>query len=368
VEGDPQSVECKYSVHGISMPHRIVVGGLCVVRFVFCCVLGWVGVVFFLGRQDYVGLLMDAVGLCFVIEIAEALYNQVLSAEVRQSFQNTEPVTVPMGRTWKVLWIRNAGKRDLMGLIFVLCIVVFCDWLHQAIIAKPLHTALRCTCLNDGDQCREAHAFDKAFWDKYWGEDVPKIFEDIGKIKADYCKNPADPAECSGIVSNALADPTNPADQVQSAGEAPANGEEPANDEVPAGDASSKAAKTTEKTPKVQQKDPLNSALAQVKSHAKNESTTLAEMTAVSKESMEDSEAQVTKTETKGGQQTSHKPERQEPHSFKKPRTQKHTQLNELKPLEQSIIQDSSEKFSNAVLKMQREVEALAVKSGNFLH
>jgi len=78
--------------------------------------------------------------------------------------------------------------RDLfrMALIFgVLCSGMY---LHYTTVAKPLSKALECTCLSQGNQCFEAKAFDKSFWQTYWGDDVPEIFATVDQMKKEASK------------------------------------------------------------------------------------------------------------------------------------------------------------------------------------
>merc|ERR1719506_262694 len=59
-------------------------------------ILTCVGVSFLMKQTDYIDLLLDAVALVFIVEIAEVLYVQVLRPEVRAQTENLEPMHVPM--------------------------------------------------------------------------------------------------------------------------------------------------------------------------------------------------------------------------------------------------------------------------------
>lgn len=186
----------KTTIHGITSQHRMMVYFLIAVRFVIAMGLLWVGTVFLIQDTDYVNLLLNGVALVFVIQIANCLYAQLLSDELREKFEETEPFSVPMANTWKWFWFRNPAMRDLfrMALIFgVLCSGMY---LHYTTVAKPLSKALECTCLSQGNQCFEAKAFDKNFWQTYWGDDVPEIFATVDQMKKEASK--ADEGEGEG--------------------------------------------------------------------------------------------------------------------------------------------------------------------------
>jgi hypothetical protein len=179
----------KYEIHGISTEHRITVGCLTLIRLVLAVLLLWVGTVFLLQDTDYINLLLNGVGLVFIIEIANSLYVQLLSADLREKFENTEPLSVSMASVWKGLWIRKAALRDLCRLAFGIVLLCVCMYLHYIHIAKPLSTALECTCLNQGEQCFEAKEYNKDFWKTYWEYDVPQVFASVEQMQKKHAEN-----------------------------------------------------------------------------------------------------------------------------------------------------------------------------------
>lgn len=179
----------KYTIRGISAQHRMMVGFLCLIRIVVAVLLTWVGTVFLLQDTDYVNLLLNSVGLVFIVEIASCLYAQLLSAELRETFESTDPFTVSMASFWKVFWIRNVALRDMVRLACVAALLGTCMYLHYVNVARPLSTALECTCLSQGDQCFEAKEFNKDFWKTYWDHDVPQVFAFVDKMKKEHKAN-----------------------------------------------------------------------------------------------------------------------------------------------------------------------------------
>jgi hypothetical protein len=184
-ERDSEGKVQKYIIQGITARHRMTVGLLSVVRLIMAGLLTWVGTVFLLQDTDYVNLLLNGVGLVFVIEVANCLYGQLLDVELREQCENTDPFSVTMAPVWKCLWFKNPAFRDLFGLFCILACLSLGMYAHYIHIAKPLSTALECTCLSQGDQCFEAQAFNRNFWSKYWAEDVPQIFTNIDELKAE---------------------------------------------------------------------------------------------------------------------------------------------------------------------------------------
>jgi len=175
-----------HAIHGITTQHRLMMSFLTVVRLAVALLTLWVGTVFLQQDTDYVNLLLNGVALVFIIEIANCLYGQLLSEELRESFEGTEPFTVSMTNVWKVLWIKNAALRDFVRFIFIAAMLVGCMYLHYAHIAKPLSRALECTCLSQGDHCFEATEYNKEFWTTYWEHDVPEVFASVKKMKKEH--------------------------------------------------------------------------------------------------------------------------------------------------------------------------------------
>eukprot|EP00746_Dinoflagellata_sp_MGD_P006391 gnl/MRDRNA2_/MRDRNA2_112487_c0_seq1.p1 gnl/MRDRNA2_/MRDRNA2_112487_c0~~gnl/MRDRNA2_/MRDRNA2_112487_c0_seq1.p1 ORF type:complete len:644 (-),score=86.41 gnl/MRDRNA2_/MRDRNA2_112487_c0_seq1:146-1936(-) len=185
-ERDSDGKVQKYTIQGITADHRMIMGILTVCRLILALTLAWVGVVFLVMDTDYVNLLLNGVALVFVIEVANCLYSQLLDNELREQCENTDPFSVSMGSLWGMFWCRNPAVRDLLGLFMVLAFIAGGMYMHYIHIAKPLSTALECTCLSQGDQCHEAQIYNKEFWGTYWAKDVPDIFDTVDQLKQDH--------------------------------------------------------------------------------------------------------------------------------------------------------------------------------------
>jgi len=201
-EKDDSGEVTNYTIQGITSTHRIMVTLMTVGRFILTMVLLYIGVSFLLKATDYIGLLMDAVALVFVVEIAIILYGQVLRGEIREQVEGLTPMTV------KMFGIDSLNRRPaLVDFICLVCvivatIIVLYNWTISAV--EPVYDALSCACLNDGDKCHEAHKFNYDFWWKYWKEDVPAVFKAVDALKAGAASSFADIGKLNPLPSNLL--------------------------------------------------------------------------------------------------------------------------------------------------------------------
>merc|ERR1719182_1248051 len=88
-------------------------------RFFLTMVLALTGVSFLLKSTDYVGLLMDAVALVFIIEIANILYGQVLRPEIRDQCESLDAMEVPM---YGIKWLNE--RQAIVDVIQLIAIVI----------------------------------------------------------------------------------------------------------------------------------------------------------------------------------------------------------------------------------------------------
>merc|ERR1719335_1986359 len=89
-------------------------------RTILASVLTITGVSFLLKATDYIGLLMDAVALVFIVEIANILYNQVLRPEIREQCESLDEMTVPM---YGIKWLNE--RQPIVDMIQLIAIVIF---------------------------------------------------------------------------------------------------------------------------------------------------------------------------------------------------------------------------------------------------
>jgi len=173
-------------VQNLSLRHRLALNLVTAVRIFILCVLLYVGLNF-LGRQtDYIGLLLDGVALIFIVDVEQIVYERVLRAEVRNTWEEREPIELTkVGSRIPGLGAFLSSRPDIMDLLWFLVVafmaIAFLISYTNGLV-KPLYAALECACLSEGEKCHEAHAFSYSFWEQYWKHDVPSSIEGINKL------------------------------------------------------------------------------------------------------------------------------------------------------------------------------------------
>lgn len=187
----------KFTILGIERNHRIVVGFFLFLRILMCAVLSVIGLIFLLQETDYVDLLLNAVGLVFIMEIANSLYSQLVSDTLRETYENSDPMNVPVEAHHE-----KPARRDMWVFLTIGAITALLMFAHYQTIAAPLYDALECACMTNGNQCVETTRFSNENWDNYWSTSVPAILAEIdGLHKA------ADKAAVASGVGDDLAGP-----------------------------------------------------------------------------------------------------------------------------------------------------------------
>lgn len=170
-----------YEIRGIDPGHRTVVGIITVLRSIMLLVLTWVGMSLLLKSTSYMSLVMDAVGLVFILEIAGLLYTQILRPQIREQTESLKPMVI-QAAGWD--WLnRRPAFLDLIWLALVFVIVLVLMYFHYTTTVDPMYKALECACIGVGEGCREANQFSKTFWDNYWHVETPKVFADVEVLK-----------------------------------------------------------------------------------------------------------------------------------------------------------------------------------------
>jgi hypothetical protein len=176
------SEEGKYQIRGITTRHRITMSIFMVLRIGMLCLLSCVGISFLLKETDEVDLLLNGLGLIFVVEISPLCYSQLLDPALRDECGNIDPMVLPQLGGMSCLKGRPA-VRDLIWLIIVvvtlLAIVEMNFWMETT----PVHDALDCTCLSQGAYCVEAKRFNQQFWEDYWLKTLPTTFNEIEELE-----------------------------------------------------------------------------------------------------------------------------------------------------------------------------------------
>jgi len=181
-EQPPAAKEEATAITGISTWHRVNMGILVAARLVMLVVLTWVGVMFLLKDTDYIDLLLNSLGMIVVVEVIENIYVFLVSPELRSECEAVEPMQVP---AWGSSYLNSRpALRDLVLFVLFLLAVVSVMCVNDAVIVRPLSKALECACLSQGDSCFEASRFSYDFWEQYWRHDVPAVFTELDRLKA----------------------------------------------------------------------------------------------------------------------------------------------------------------------------------------
>jgi hypothetical protein len=184
VEQDPSDPEdIRYRIQGITSRHRYTTMVLCFCRFLITCVLMIVGVSYLIKTNGYADLIMNGVSLAFIAEVSSVLYSEVLREEVKDQTEDIKPLKVEM------YGIDYLNRRP--ALIDMLCVVIIMFATYAIIqwqlinFVVPVHTALECTCLSQGDTCFEAQKYNFDFWQEYWLHKIPDVFKQVDSLKAE---------------------------------------------------------------------------------------------------------------------------------------------------------------------------------------
>jgi len=172
--------EDTYEIRGIDPLHRIMVGIITVVRMGMVLTLAGSGFCMLLKCTSYMDLIMDAVSLVFILDIASILYAQTLRPQIRDQTESLKPMVLRLSPTWLN---KRPAIKDLLWIFAVFTIVVIVIWYHYSTTINPMYKALECACARTGENCREATVFSADFWYKYWSVETPKVFADVAVLK-----------------------------------------------------------------------------------------------------------------------------------------------------------------------------------------
>jgi hypothetical protein len=142
-------------------------------RFCTWFYLADVGTAFIIYIRDYEELLMNAVGLAFIVQLPEFLYVLLVPDAVKDQLSEAStrpfPTSFPPGSFGKHLL--SPISWGLIFIPFCAAIVVFYNLVCNT---RPFLEALECACYMEGDSCNAAPWFQKGWWDAYW-QDLSKL-------------------------------------------------------------------------------------------------------------------------------------------------------------------------------------------------
>lgn len=180
-EDDPEA-KPKYTLAGITGRDRGVLVIVALIRLFMCMSLTWIGLSFLLKTMSVLDLILNGLGLLFIVEICNIVYTQMLSPQLAEDFTATEPVDVPM--LGNQVLNREPALKEILWFCLLLVILIVVMIFYKYAVTDPATGALKCACLSEGGQCREAQSFNKDFWSSYWSEDLPQVFTSVAEMKA----------------------------------------------------------------------------------------------------------------------------------------------------------------------------------------
>lgn len=171
-----------YTINGVSMKHRLIVAFFATARLVLTLSMAYTGVLFILKTTSYLDLVLNCLGLIFVVGISTELYAQMLNRVLRKKAEECiSPMEVPMIGPQSLN--RNPALKDLLWFAIIVMFLFASTTYYNYTVVKPVTTALECACLSQGSQCYEAQQFTSEFWKTYWTKDVPEVFKDVENLK-----------------------------------------------------------------------------------------------------------------------------------------------------------------------------------------
>jgi hypothetical protein len=173
--------ETVYTIQGVTQTHRYCVTFMTCFRFMLTVVLTFVGVSFLMKQTGYIDLLMDAVTLVFIVEIANIIYTQSLRPDIREQTESIQSMVV---MKWGIDFLNvRPALTDMLWFFGVMIASVIIVQTYGEVTVTPLYDALQCACLGVGDNCIEADKFSYDFWHDYWKNTVPAVFDEVDVLK-----------------------------------------------------------------------------------------------------------------------------------------------------------------------------------------
>lgn len=181
VDVDPDDDDnVTYRIRGFTAVHRTSVAMVVLARSIMFFVLLLVGVIFLLKETDYLNLILNGLGLLFVVTLPGELYHQLLSPYLRAKVENVVPIEVKMSTAGCMDSLnRRPALKDVLWIAVMLVFVVVAMVSYRNAVVAPVTQALKCACLSEGEHCREAISFSGQFWDDYWKNRVPAAIREI---------------------------------------------------------------------------------------------------------------------------------------------------------------------------------------------
>eukprot|EP00929_Paragymnodinium_shiwhaense_P013189 TRINITY_DN12104_c0_g1_i1.p1 TRINITY_DN12104_c0_g1~~TRINITY_DN12104_c0_g1_i1.p1 ORF type:complete len:613 (-),score=143.46 TRINITY_DN12104_c0_g1_i1:227-2065(-) len=180
--GEHEVDESMTEIKSVGLSHFAASVVLLLVRIVVCAVLVVVGTQFLLKSKTYVEQLFDAVAMLFVLQFTGVLHDNAVNAELREEVAALKPMTYR-----RKVYVRtiadNKTLGDIIWLLVLFAMTMTVMRYNHVSVVVPVYDALSCTCVQAGEHCHEAKAFDAEFWQHYWAVTIPKVFQAVDTLR-----------------------------------------------------------------------------------------------------------------------------------------------------------------------------------------
>jgi len=200
VQMDPDDDDdIKYTIQGVTGTHRASLAIVILARALMFCAVTVVGLVFLLKETGYLNLILNGLGLLFIVVLPADLYQQLLSPYMRSKVECVEPIEITMGGSDALN--RSPSLKDILWICVALIVLFGSMGYYAMTVVRPVTEALQCACLSEGPKCREANTFSESFWDNYWQFEVPRTIKEIKGLEEEYLakQNPAASRKSRGL-------------------------------------------------------------------------------------------------------------------------------------------------------------------------
>eukprot|EP00928_Gymnodinium_smaydae_P014358 TRINITY_DN15240_c0_g1_i2.p1 TRINITY_DN15240_c0_g1~~TRINITY_DN15240_c0_g1_i2.p1 ORF type:complete len:400 (+),score=84.03 TRINITY_DN15240_c0_g1_i2:916-2115(+) len=176
--------EPRYVITAVTSRHKTAVSVLVLLRIGMLAILTVAGIAFLLKETDYAELLLNTVGLVFILDIQSIVYLQVVHAHLKDEHEEKEPLRVSMMKfCGSDVLNKNPAMKDAIAFAGLTIVLLVGVTFYYFGILMPLYDSLMCNCLGEGDSCLEASRFAPSFWEQYWNAELPKALQDLKALE-----------------------------------------------------------------------------------------------------------------------------------------------------------------------------------------
>lgn len=177
-DGDTQK---SYRITGISRKHRFVLTLVFIMRLMVALRLSQFGTKFLLVETNYLNLVLNSLALTFVLTIDSMLY-ALMEKKVIEELNSCKPIKFETRLPTEGMF-GYFLKKECWGLFLVpimsVCLVLYFNYRDK----EPVLTALKCACIQEGDQCIDSMKYQTDWWKNYWSHILPSAMHQIEALR-----------------------------------------------------------------------------------------------------------------------------------------------------------------------------------------